>query len=551
MALSHWAKLVKDCNLLGVWWKLHDLIRAVVWAQQPWASIVWEAIKIRSAKEWAASNYAGTQAWRKWATATIGDNGKALYQWIKRDEASQVITAPIVAGLPEVGHTGFLSVVSEWWAEWAKHDSGVDAHPTQDELRASTLKQWSVSEFRKLLRSCPKGKNVGVDQWSLLTWAQLPDAFLDRLLGILMAWEEVDYLPQSWASLVCLIGKPSGGHRPVALTAGPVRAWGRLRSPEMQSWAASVRGCCHVHSGPHACELMPYCHAIEVEAAFAQGREGAGIFMDLRRAFDQVSHMDVLCAVRKHHLPARLWSTACSLYGGCRHLVWQQQVSLGRRVRGSILPGCSLATGFMLALLLDLMREVAAACPRLLSSNLVDDIAITSVGLDAAVAHDLLAGADIALRRPQVLGLPLSEGKCVIVASRESIAQELLRHLGPHGFVARSQHRVLGLEAICTRRRRVVLQRARVKMASRRLSRVTKLRRASRRSLARAARASPGASLLFGSTQVGIAPGRLRAVRRRFARAMTKLPLRTATGLFTASSKPLAEADPGHLHHAA
>eukprot|EP00971_Amphidinium_carterae_P206765 4102621-Amphidinium_carterae.1 len=88
-------------------------------------------------------------------------------------------------------------------------------------------------------------------------------------------------------------------------------------------------------------------------------------------------------------------------------------------------------------------------------------------------------------------------------------------------------------------------------MASRRLSRVTKLRRASRKSLARAARASPGASLLFGSTQVGIAPGRLRAVRRRFARALTKLPLRTATGLFTASSRALAEADPGHLHHAA
>eukprot|EP00971_Amphidinium_carterae_P245672 4878796-Amphidinium_carterae.1 len=64
----------------------------------------------------------------------------------------------------------------------------------------------------------------------------------------------------------------------------------------MQKWAESVRCPCHVHAGPSSCELMPYTHAVQVEAALAMGLESAGVFMDIRRAFEQVCHKDLLHA---------------------------------------------------------------------------------------------------------------------------------------------------------------------------------------------------------------------------------------------------------------
>eukprot|EP00971_Amphidinium_carterae_P005632 111822-Amphidinium_carterae.1 len=81
-ALSPWAKFVHEFHLLGAWWRMQDIIRNIVYATQPWAYIVWEAIKDHYAKEWAASAMVSAQAWRTWASHTCAANGKALYQWI-------------------------------------------------------------------------------------------------------------------------------------------------------------------------------------------------------------------------------------------------------------------------------------------------------------------------------------------------------------------------------------------------------------------------------------------------------------------------------------
>eukprot|EP00971_Amphidinium_carterae_P098866 1955323-Amphidinium_carterae.1 len=196
------------------------------------------------------------------------------------------------------------------------------------------------------------------------------------------------------------------------------------------------------------------------------------------------------------------------------------------------------------------MHEVALVCPRMLSSNLMDDIGLTGIGTAEEVVREVTTASDIALRHLKRLGLALSEGKSVILASRKTMETALLRHLGPEGFVVRSQHRVLGLEGICSRRRRTCMQRQRLTIATKRLKRVARLRRACRRSLHLAVRSSPCAALLYGSTQVGYAPSTLRGIRRRFMRSMVKLPLRAATGLFSSTSRTLTMADPGHHHHA-
>eukprot|EP00971_Amphidinium_carterae_P092682 1835416-Amphidinium_carterae.1 len=108
-ALSSWAKFVHEFHILGAWWNLHDIIRSIIYSTQPWAYIVWEAIRDRSAKEWAASAMVSAQAWRTWASHECATNGKALYKWIKRDEAIPSLPSPSVANLPQAGHVGALA----------------------------------------------------------------------------------------------------------------------------------------------------------------------------------------------------------------------------------------------------------------------------------------------------------------------------------------------------------------------------------------------------------------------------------------------------------
>eukprot|EP00971_Amphidinium_carterae_P158557 3143296-Amphidinium_carterae.1 len=74
------------------------------------------------------------------------------------------------------------------------------------------------------------------------------------------------------------------------------------------------------HSGTrlNPCQRAFYRHALRTEAALAQGRNLACLFVDVSKAFDHIQHGVALQAARKHDFNLLHWNTARSLYAGDR-----------------------------------------------------------------------------------------------------------------------------------------------------------------------------------------------------------------------------------------
>eukprot|EP00971_Amphidinium_carterae_P306728 6095709-Amphidinium_carterae.1 len=93
--------------------------------------------------------------------------------------------------------------------------------PTQAELlraRAAPEAQlFTLSELEMVLKGWPKGKATGGDQWSPRSWRYLPAVCRLALLDLIHQWQRMGSLPHQWATVVCLLPKPTGGTRPIAL----------------------------------------------------------------------------------------------------------------------------------------------------------------------------------------------------------------------------------------------------------------------------------------------------------------------------------------------
>eukprot|EP00971_Amphidinium_carterae_P077457 1530296-Amphidinium_carterae.1 len=144
VALQDWSKHVHEFQLVGTWWQMHHIVYEIVYGNPPWDEVLWEAIQERARKEWNAAVCTSIQAWRKWATTVVVQNGKDVYRWLRKDESSGAGADPMVDGLPNPGHRGMLAATSEWWDEWPKHIGQPDAHPTASEVRNCQLRKWTV-----------------------------------------------------------------------------------------------------------------------------------------------------------------------------------------------------------------------------------------------------------------------------------------------------------------------------------------------------------------------------------------------------------------------
>eukprot|EP00971_Amphidinium_carterae_P246264 4891036-Amphidinium_carterae.1 len=162
-------------------------------------------------------------------------------------------------------------------------------------------------------------------------------------------------------------------------------------------------------------------------------------------------------------------------------------------------------------------------------SSLMDDLSIAAEGTHAQILASLTGAAHIALPWLQEHGFPLAPGKSVIVSTSAWAGQRLQAELKEHDFRLEPWHRFLGGVAQGTRARRTPLQQQRWTKARKRLHRFQQLRRAGAK-VCRQLRAAPVAMAMYGAEQIGVAPGRLHAMRSRFVRTARKLPQRTKPG---------------------
>eukprot|EP00971_Amphidinium_carterae_P059822 1183398-Amphidinium_carterae.1 len=132
------------------------------------------------------------------------------------------------------------------------------------------------------------------------------------------------------------------------------------------------------------------------------------------------------------------------------------------------MPGCSMGNTSMMVLMGPLMQDMKQHTnPQLYQdnhlsegagTNLVDDIAGLFTGPEPELQEAVLAAMQLAQDYLQEHNLPLSPGKCVLLASNHKLLEALSAAPPGEPYAAAQSHRLLGITVNLQRRRRVKLQ---------------------------------------------------------------------------------------------
>ena len=273
----------------------------------------------------------------------------------------------------------------------------------------------------------------------------------------------------------------------------------------------------------------------------------AGAFNDLAKFYEHVSHDELRAEARASDFNLRLLRALVCGYRQPRRAVFHGAISSQYSCNGTIAAGCSCALTLAKCLFRCLFRRVLLNRPTLRLLNIVDDVALFSVGGTATVTEQLTSGTTELLDGFEAKRLKVSWNKTGYIANSKELAQELDQHwvLGP-GARATSV-RDLGTDATDARRRRIGTTAAREEKSARCSARVQVLRNAGCQ-VGRIQRASPTAMCIWGSAVAGLPDGRLNNMRLRALRAEGKVPPGVTLNLRMRSYRGAAYRDPLVLH---
>eukprot|EP00971_Amphidinium_carterae_P074665 1475561-Amphidinium_carterae.1 len=172
-------------------------------------------VRGRETQEMAASAKMGAQNWREWAKSSGAGGAGRAHKWLRRLEQLREDEAgndPTWLEQPAAGVRGFAAVMQQWYAIWQTHPTA--AQLPEEGLTGlgdeADLPVITADHIYSACASYPGGKALGGDGWSLRTWAMLPRTFHHRLAALLSGLERKPESIPALATLVVLLGKPSG-----------------------------------------------------------------------------------------------------------------------------------------------------------------------------------------------------------------------------------------------------------------------------------------------------------------------------------------------------
>ena len=87
------------------------------------------------------------------------------------------------------------------------------------------------------------GTAVGIDQWSPAQWKLLSEEAIDGITYLFQYIEEYGVWPgHIYCNIIVLMGKPTGGSRPIALVPMLYRLYTKIRRPQIVQWELAKQG---------------------------------------------------------------------------------------------------------------------------------------------------------------------------------------------------------------------------------------------------------------------------------------------------------------------
>ena len=377
--------------------------------------------------------------------------------------------------------------------------------------------------MRQTCKRAPRKAASGADQWVPAQWARLPSEGYHTLASLLQEIESTLCWPASVLHvLVCLKPKPTGGHRPIALTGGLYRLWSMIRKPTLTAWEenlaleafwdTAVRG-----STPLRAALRG---ELNNEVAVTLGLQAVEILFDATKFYDHLHPEDICRLALEHGYPGPLLYLGLLVHGSARTILGPEGTSQPLCPGRSIVAGCFQSVAWTRAFLFRTLQFLHEAFAPVRVDSYVDDLSLRIHGSHAKCKSMAVAAGSWLIQTLGASGIPISE-KSVILATDTTLGRKVQAALGSRtGVTLRvgRQARDLGVDATLGKARRLTTFTERWQKGMRRLRRVRGLLRTSRL-VSRIARTGGLAQASWGHQAKGASPTCLRRTKAALAKA--------------------------------
>jgi hypothetical protein len=216
-----------------------------------------------------------------------------------------------------------------------------------------------MQQLRRILKSWPAKAGLGLDQWVLRLWNELPDEGLRVLINLIYLAMDGIVPMQLLLVLIGLLPKEAGGERPIALTSMLYRLIMKLEKPECGQWEQDIAGFWDTAISGSSCLRAALARALGMEAAQARGFATIGILWDLAAFFDSIRIHRLVKLALERRFPPRALRLAMKVHAGARAFKEGPYISNFVQPAGvSILAGCGRSVSFTRAALYDVLESM-------------------------------------------------------------------------------------------------------------------------------------------------------------------------------------------------
>ena len=457
---------------------------------------------------------ARARSWKHWAAVTaMQDNGRLAHRFTKApppwqptpvDEEGRMLDMQQWAG----------RAAGEWHQLWDVH-SGADEEPIDWEelVQGVEVPLPTLEQLRQVGSSFGQYTAIGRDCLHPKQIVSCSDGCLEACLALWALMFRLGRVPSNLALLViALLPKPTGGTRPIGIFPSSIRMMARWTRWSVSSvWEASHPRSYWFGEAGKSCDVCTWRQALSAEYAVEVGQSSGTGLIDMHRAYEMVSHKQLVQNARRYGFNLRLLRFTLATYCMARVIQFRQIATEFVQVAGTLVAGCSHATTLLRLCLMGALDTVAQKWPSADLAVVVDDIQFQSMGRAASVGR-VLAGAVRMARRylAEDCHMVVSEPKFVVISSDlELDAQLASRGLGKS--LARTT-RNLGVDFAGGRSQRCQVRKSRLKKLRARLPMFRRLRAAGARTKT-LARTGINPAALYGVGVTGIGNTYLKEAR--------------------------------------
>eukprot|EP00959_Pyramimonas_sp_CCMP1952_P043786 915064-Pyramimonas_sp.AAC.1 len=248
------------------------------------------------------------------------------------------------------------------------------------------------------------------------------------------------------------------------------------------------------------------------EAGRALMRHTVTVMLDLKKAFEKISHALLWEIGCRHKFPKRRLAMLIKTYAGQRCLKFGKIASRFISTNQGVIAGCSDATTMMILFTWGAYDQVYTLWPSLTISVVVDDGSLQATGTEADAARIIIAAAKMLCRLLVRIGLELSPNKGHVIATTPKLARQVEMALSDWAFRRARVVRQLGHDRRMGGGGRIPTHRGRVAAVGRRVPRFRRLAQGGRQ-MGKLFRSGGLASVGYTAKVQGMSDTQLQKVR--------------------------------------